>query len=352
MAECPYFEHLLVFPRIKVQNANAISSPLTHGFPAMSAFLGLMWALERKTSAQGLDVLFNAVGVVCHGYQEQVSHAGFEHSFCLTRNPTLDRDRIKQDGKIKKPDAIVEEGRIHLDISLVFAVQSETLSNHMERGQTKAADAIAAKIHEHLEQMHVAGGSVLPTIPLSPRHTPYVAPLIGTDEKQQEVFNRAKLRLLPGFILVARDDLLEARHAQMCKQDPNASRLDAWLSLSRFNWRYMTPPDKKTAEWKHDNPGGWLRPIPVGYGALSEPHTPGTVASARDGKTPFCFVESLYSIGEWISPHRLRTPQDLLWYAEHVPDTGLYRCRNDYRPEPAALSESADDNDDADHDSN
>ena len=46
---------------------------------------------------------------------------------------------------------------------------------------------------------------------------------------------------------------------------------------------------------------------------------------------PFRFVESLYSIGEWIGPHRLQKPQDLLWYADSQPEQGLYRCRNDYR---------------------
>jgi CRISPR-associated protein Csy2 len=333
MAECPYFEHLLVFPRIRVQNANAISSPLTHGFPAMSAFLGLMWALERRTTAQRLDVLFNAVGVICHDYQEQVAEGGFAKVFCLTRNPV---------DKSGKTAAIVEEGRIHLDLSLVFGVQSKRITGYMAFGQTKEVNVIAAQIYEQLVQMRIAGGSVAHISPH--RRIPYVVPLTGTDENQQEVFNRAKLRLLPGFALVSRDDLLETRHAEMRARDPNTSRLDAWLSLSRINRRCVTPPDKKPAEWKRDNPGGWLRPIPVGYGALSGPHTPGEVANARDAKTSFCFAESLYSIGEWIGPHRLSSPQDLLWYADHAPDTGLYRCRNDYRPMPV------DDDDDFDPD--
>ena len=39
---------LLVLPRLRIQNANAISSPRTWGFPASSAFTGLMTALERR----------------------------------------------------------------------------------------------------------------------------------------------------------------------------------------------------------------------------------------------------------------------------------------------------------------
>ncbi|MDP0953515.1 type I-F CRISPR-associated protein Csy2, partial [Klebsiella pneumoniae] len=39
---------LLVLPRLRIQNANAISGVFTWGFPAMTAFVGMMHALERK----------------------------------------------------------------------------------------------------------------------------------------------------------------------------------------------------------------------------------------------------------------------------------------------------------------
>jgi CRISPR-associated protein Csy2 len=340
MMKCPKFEHLLVIPHLRVQNANAVSSPLTHGFPSMTAFLGLMWALERKTAAQGLDVRFKAVGVVCHDYQEQVSNAGFAHSFCLTRNPSLDKKRIK-DGKIVRSDAIVEEGRIHLDISLIFALRSKTLTHAFASPEIQ--EKIAADVYRILESMRIAGGSILPY-----SLKPYFIALTGADKDREQCFFDLKYRLLPGFTLVARDDLLEKRHKKLQAKTPESSRLDAWLSLSRFNWRCATPLDKKPAEWEHDNPGGWLSPIPVGYSVLSRPHDP--VASARDAKTPFRFVESIYSIGEWIGPHRLRDPKEMLWYAEHAPDTGLYRCCNDYQHKPDIPPESADDNDNADYD--
>ena len=71
-------------------------------------------------------------------------------------------------------------------------------------------------------------------------------------------------------------------------------------------------------------------PIPVGFSALSELLPAGEVQSARDRETPFRFVESLYSIGQWISPHRLDNAAQLLWYASTDPAAGLYRCRNDF----------------------
>ena len=41
----------LVVPHIDVQNANALSSPYTIGFPAMTAWLGAVHALQRKLRA-------------------------------------------------------------------------------------------------------------------------------------------------------------------------------------------------------------------------------------------------------------------------------------------------------------
>lgn len=104
---------LLVLPRLRIQNANAISSPLTWGFPSMTAFIGLMQAVERKLP-DDIALAFTAVGVVCHDFQAQATRGGFTHSFHLTRNP------VDKDGSTA---AIVEEGRIHLDVTLVFGVQ-------------------------------------------------------------------------------------------------------------------------------------------------------------------------------------------------------------------------------------
>ena len=73
----PESQGLLVLPRLRIQNANAISSPLTHGFPSMTAFLGLMWALERKLCANNIGMAFDSVGVICHDFDEQVTEGGY-----------------------------------------------------------------------------------------------------------------------------------------------------------------------------------------------------------------------------------------------------------------------------------
>lgn len=298
--------HLLVIPRLRVQNANAISSPLTHGFPSMTAFLGLMWALERKLKQAGLELPLNAVGVVCHDHQELVADTGFVKTFRLTRNP-LNKD--------EKTAAIVEEGRIHLDISLVF-------NTFIDEDAQKWSEKHLPLIMETLSSMRIAGGTLLPPDkPWLKRYQPVIEPV--------ENFARVSRSLLPGFALVERSDVLEQRYQELLQQDPQVSRLDALLSLSRINWHYQQ--DEGKGEWQHDRAGlGWIAPIPVGYGALGEQHDPGSVPGARDQQTVFRFVESLYSIGQWLAPYRIARPEQFFWYADSQPQDGLYRCRNQY----------------------
>lgn len=322
---------LLIIPHLRIQNANALSSPMTHGFPAMTAWLGLMWALKRKLAEAQIPLALEKIGIICHWHEEQVQE-GYVKTFRLTRNPV---------GKDGSTAAIVEEGRIHLDVTLIFQVHGGDAGNENNpvfQDDTQRR-ALAWTIRDIVSTMRIAGGTVLPNRPTPGQFiTPSLLAIPETADEREKQFRHLRRRWLPGFALVSRDDLLQQRVQQLQEQDRNANALDAWLDLSRFNYRSHTDTQGKTT-WKHDRPAGsgWIVPIPVGYGALSKEYEAGQVANARDQITPFRFVESLYSIGQWISPHRLNTLRDLLWYASSQPAQGLYRCCNDYKP-PASVN--------------
>ncbi|MBW9247732.1 MAG: type I-F CRISPR-associated protein Csy2 [Acidithiobacillus ferriphilus] len=327
----PEHPAVLALPHIRVQNANAISSPMTWGFPAITAFTGLMSALERRLGRDA-GIAFFGVGVICHGFEAQVTTSGYTRAFHLTRNPVL------ADGSTA---GIVEEGRVHLDVTLVFDVQLTDAN----RGDAERA-ALAERVAYQLAGMRLAGGSVMPALPGPVRRpTQPVLELVpdeSQDDERRKQFRRLARRWLPGFALVSRDDLLQARLAELRTNDPATTALDAWLDLSRWNTRAVGRPPKAgtdappTVEWVRDPRVGWTVPIPVGFAALSDLYVPGTVSGTRDMGTPFRFVETVWSMGQWISPHRLRNLKDLVWSPchdpEHPSEHGLYRCRNAYTP--------------------
>lgn len=140
---------LLILPRLRIQNANAISGVLTWGFPAMTAFVGLMHALERKCVAHGLEVAFPGIGVVCHQHEAQVTTGGYTRAFHLTRNPV---------DKTGKTAAIVEEGRIHLEISLILEVDLQDMRLSSDQDKAEFAERVA----ELLTTLRVAGGTIQP----------------------------------------------------------------------------------------------------------------------------------------------------------------------------------------------
>lgn len=335
----PQPQAILVLPHLRVQNANAISSPLTHGFPSITAFTGLMWALQRKLAQAQIPLKLLSVGVVCHHHQEQVN-PGYVRTFNLTRNP------VDKDGSTA---AIVEEGRMHLQVSLVFAVTLQPGSAISALYSEDQRQEWAAEIGDIVAQMRVAGGSLLPSRPVPGKKVrPWMAVIAEDPTQRKDDFRQWRRQWLPGFALVAREDVLPARLAHLRQSNPQATLLDAWLHAARFNHEALPAQDgfatvDGKVQWgdpQRLKGKGWMVPIPVGYAALSPSHAAGTVVNARDMATPLRFVESVYSIAQWISPHHLSDVQQLLWWADTDTQTGLYRCRNDYCAPQAEMAAS------------
>jgi len=140
-------KRILLLPHIKVQNANALSSPFTIGFPAMTAWLGAVHGLQRKINSSGWqEVIFNAVAVVSHRVDLQ-THRGtgdYVNSIIGTGNP-LDKNG-------KRP-SFIEEARCHLDVSLLIEY----------KGFGKVdEEQIKEELFHHLNSsIKIAGGDIL-----------------------------------------------------------------------------------------------------------------------------------------------------------------------------------------------
>jgi len=337
-------EVLLLLPRLKVQNANLISSPMTWGFPAPQAFAGFAHAMVRKMRARGVNIELRGIAIACHSFAPQIADGGYVKQLNLTRNP------LGSGGEVL---AIVEEGRAHMDVSLVLKLAGDV---PLTQADADRPDGLAAQLMDVAGAGRLAGGSVLPNSERG--RYPARAWVLASVEGEAMVSAQLKRRLAPSTVLVARDALLAAHLANMRQQRAEATTLDALLDLCALHHAPQmleaTEPDldvspdaleqkaKKPSkvEWTTSRQeSGWLVPLPMGFGAISPLYEPGQVKNARDSTVPFRFVESLIGLGEWKSPFAFSHFDEMLWHFDADPTAGVYRMRNHYAPQTQATND-------------
>jgi CRISPR-associated protein Csy2 len=317
---------VIVLRHIKVENANAIAG-VTWGFPAIANFLGFTRALQRQFEAKSAKpkLTLAGCGIVCHQHQAQAykTHEYGDYCFALTRNP-LD--------KAGKSSAFVEEGRMHMDVSLVIPFDG--------RVRTNSKKEVEAELKQLAIRQRLAGGTIIDIKKVE------IWNLDGDPDADSQSIKRIMRSLLPGFALVSRKDTL-AEHQQHRKEqaspladyDCNETDLQAWLEFSSLAAKPQTVEEQVKWSWEPNFYSGWLRPIATGYKAISALYQPGEVLNARDSETPVRFVETLYSLGEWLSPHRIKTIEQLYWYYQQDESQGFYQCtNNDAAPQKIATT--------------
>jgi CRISPR-associated protein Csy2 len=296
---------LIILHRLRVENANAVAG-LTYGFPAMTHFLGFTHALSRRLN-NSHSLRLDGCAVVCHACQIHAHASGRDYRFALMRNP------LTREGKTAPFN---EEGRMHMTVSLLMACHGEIANG--EYGQNALADYLA-----HLcPTMKLAGGTIVGSTP------PHVEVLDWPENTQ--ALRRIQWRLMPGFALRDRSAWLVEHLQALRLEDPQATRLDAWLDFAALKMRAELPqscsPDSgASAAWRYmPKPlPGYLVPIMTGWQRISPLYAPGEVVNARDAQTPFAFVEAVYGVGEWCGLHRVRAIEDILW-RYHTTGSGYY----------------------------
>lgn len=311
---------LLILKNIEVENANAISG-FTYGFPAISNFLGFTHALSRKLRMTH-QITLDGCAVICHQSHVQAHRVNSWHDylFSLTRNP------VNKDGD---PAGFVEEGKMHLKLSLIMECNFDS-ADFQEQ---------TYEFQDHIKQLAITqrlAGGVITKI----QQVEFVEPPEEHDELKKFTRHRM-LKLLPGFVLVERGELLSDHLADLESENKKTDYIDAWLDFSALKYRAVpvlkeseSISETTTAEWHYvpKPSGGWLVPIATGYRAISKLYQPGEVSKTRAPHTEFRFVESIYSIGEWLSPHRVRDLTQIFWRYHADSEAGWYLCKNNYVP--------------------
>ncbi|MBC5851023.1 type I-F CRISPR-associated protein Csy2 [Vibrio metschnikovii] len=285
--------NVLILPHLKIHNANALSSPFTIGFPAMTAWLGFVHALERKLSQSGLsDLMLHSAAVVSHRCDVQ-THKGegdYVYSIIGTGNP-LDKDGSRS--------AFIEEARCHLDVSLVI----EWSGNKDEVQQPEFTQQLQAVI----ATMKVAGGDVLAV------GKPSVKSVITEDDT-----GRVLRQLMPGYVLIERRDLM----IDAMQQGDDA--IDALLGYLTVHHHCEQLEDQSVVWHSQRKTSGWIVPIATGFQGISPL---GEAKNQRDPSVPHRFAESVVTLGEFVMAHKIKHLDDILWQYHTDLENDLYLCQ-------------------------
>jgi CRISPR-associated protein Csy2 len=292
-------KRLLLLPHLTVHNANALSSPFTIGFPAMTAWLGAVHALQRKLNANGCpSIKFNSAGVISHQCDLQ-THKGtgdFVHSIIGTGNP-LDKSGARS--------AFIEEARCHLDVSLVIEYSGIDKDDEV---------SIQEKITHLLNsRMKMAGGDIL---------TFKQAEFFKIEQTNRNDLHQLTRKLMPGYALTERRDLMIDAMEQ--GQDAMDALLDHLVIHHECNESDNQADNEKQAIWSSKRKTkGWIVPIATGFHGLTEL---GEAINQRDPETPHRFAESVITLGEFKMPHKINSIDEILWRYQKEPNNDLYLC--------------------------
>lgn len=292
-------QKLILLPHIQVHNANALSSPFTIGFPAMTAWLGFSHALQRKLIDDGFeDFKAEATAVINHDCQLQ-THKGvddFVHSIVGTGNP-LD--------KTGQRSAFIEEARCHLNISLLIRFTGV--------GKDQEPELLERITHHLNKNLKVAGGDILGFDAPEP---------LRITEGEDTELRRLTRKLMPGYVIIERHELMQ----DAMKQGQDA--IDALLDYLAIHHSCEQDDDGNVSWTSKRQTAGWIVPIATGFHGITEL---GQAKNQRDQNTAHRFAESIVTLGEFKMPYQIHSLDEILWRYQVDTEKNLYMCQQTNR---------------------
>lgn len=298
----------LLIREIRVHDANAMSSPLTVGFPAVTSFLGFMHALERniRHNPAMQDITMKELAIACHEFQLKTFQKRNGKQLVInTKNPQHDT------AKLGKPPSRTPEPRADMTVSLLINLGKSVSDLDEDR------EEFLHTVETNLCQMKLAGGDILGFAPFEysdgkEKQESGVRCSGLLDLTGDKVSTRKGLRsLMPGFVLVERRDILQE----------SKDTLDGFLDALSVHYAY----EEANGAWAASRAqAGWIVPIAVGFKGLAQL---GKVMNQRDPNKPHRFAEPILTLGEFKIPYHFRTLKGIMWHYQYK-NENLYLCTN------------------------
>ncbi len=201
--------NFLLIDHIDVQDANAVAG-FTWGFPAITHFLGFVHLLQRKMHQHSDFHAIKLAGsaVIAHDQQTSTYRSGSTLAFTQSRNPPYLASHAKD-----SPPPIIEEGKMSMVVSLLIEVE-ESIEPY---GQV-----FLEWIQQQSYLQRLAGGSIF-----------NIAGVTGfaINNEDKASLRALQRKLLPGFALINRSNLLDDHFKSMQADNPSIEVFDAWIDF-------------------------------------------------------------------------------------------------------------------------
>lgn len=302
----------LVFKEIEIESANALSGNLIYGTPAITGIKGAFHAMSRKllTNKQTahLETSLRGVMIACHECRVNASRAEAFREYHFTQQkpaPTTSGDLAKM--KLGTLPSIIQQAQCYVKMSFVVEVVS---SKKLTDDDKALLTQEAAKLIQH---NRLAGGNVG----------------LFNDKETVKFINIADLNSLPYDltncnILVDASDVMQT----LINQNPAMTPTDILIDVASV---HHTPVSSSNGtQWRSDRIAsqyGWVVPITVGHHGINAVFKAGKLENSRSNQVESQYVESVYSLGRWVNPHKLQLESKLstaFWYYNHDADASLY----------------------------
>ena len=202
--------NFLLIDHIDVQDANAVAG-FTWGFPAITHFLGFVHLLQRKMYQHPNfhAITLGGCAVIAHDQQTSTYPSGSTLAFTQSRNPPYLASHAKD-----SPPPIIEEGKMSMTVSLLIDVEDSV---------NQYGQIFLDWIEQQSYLQRLAGGSIF-----------NIAGVTGfaiNDNEDKASLKALQRKLLPGFALINRSNLLDDHFENMQADNPSIEVFDAWIDF-------------------------------------------------------------------------------------------------------------------------
>jgi CRISPR-associated protein Csy2 len=291
---------IILLKNLKIHNANALSSPYTIGFPAVTGWLGAVHAMQRHLNEyeEYKNLKFESTGIICHNMNLQtykgITDKGYKQKFSniiSTANPLT---------KTGNRPSIIPDARCHLTVSLVIKCSNS---------DGFSGDDAKQRFKDIVQRTKFAGGDLISTNHIIDHE------YISGDDSEQDL-QRLRNKIKGGWWLIERRDLMKKA------MEDGQDALDALLDYLKIHHKCVKENEKVTwVDTKKEL--GWLVPIATGFQALT---TLGKLEHQRDLNYQHCFAEAIVTLGQFKMFFSDDNFWQMLWKATYDKERNQYLC--------------------------